>query len=94
MAPNNTAAPTKYEPFPLVDKVVDIIKGMYDIPNTEDACQPNIVRDFFDKVAAMVEVAEVEKEDREIEFNKIKVNISILRPVGSKDKVLPVVMYL
>jgi acetyl esterase len=94
MSPTVAAATKKYEPFPLNEKVVDIIKGMYEIPTTEDACQPHIVRDFFDKAAAMIKTAEVEKEDREIEFNHIKVNISILRPHGSKDKVLPVVIYL
>ncbi|KAI8644978.1 alpha/beta hydrolase fold-domain-containing protein [Parasitella parasitica] len=41
-----------------------------------------------------IEAAPVEKEDREIVYNNIQVNISILRPLGSRDKVLPVIMFL
>lgn len=85
---------TNYKPFPLAPKIVDIIKDIYDLKSEKEACQPAIVRDFFDKASAVVEAAPVEKQDLEIEFDHVKVHISILRPLGSKDKVLPVIMYL
>lgn len=84
----------EYKPFPLVPKITSIIKSIYDIESDEEACQPRIVRDFFDKAAEQIETAPVDKEDREITCNNIKVNISILRPPKSKDKVLPVIMFL
>ncbi|CEP14669.1 hypothetical protein [Parasitella parasitica] len=84
----------EYKPFPLAPKITAVIKSVYNIESDQEACQPRIVRDFFDKAAEQIEAAPVEKEDREIVCNNIKVNISILRPLGSKDKVLPVVMFL
>ncbi|GAN02440.1 esterase [Mucor ambiguus] len=84
----------EYKPFPLAPKAAEIIKSVYNIESDEEACQPRIVRDFFDKATEQIETSPVEKEDREITHNNIKVNISILRPVGSKDKVLPVIMFL
>jgi hypothetical protein len=86
---------TKYEPFPIASKVINIIKGIYNIATDEEAGQPAVLRKFFDEVVGpTIEVPEVEKEDRDIEMNGIKVNISILRPVGYKDKVLPTILFL
>jgi hypothetical protein len=85
---------TKYKPFPLTPKIISLLKSVSGIQDDDEACQPAVVREFFDEAAAQFDAAEVEREDREIIYNHIKVNISILRPPGSKDKVLPVIMFL
>lgn len=85
---------TKYEPMPMQPKVIEAIKSAYNITSDEEAGQPHLVREFFHAVSANIEVAKVEKQDIDIEMNNVKVNISILRPVDSKDKVLPTIVYL
>ncbi|GAA5815939.1 hypothetical protein MFLAVUS_009458 [Mucor flavus] len=83
-----------YKPVPTAPRFLEAIKDIYGLTTDEEAGQPKYVREFTDQASAMVESSAVEKQDLEIVFNNIKVNISILRPVGSKDKVLPVIMYL
>jgi acetyl esterase len=85
---------TKYKPFPLSPKIIPLLKSISGIEDDDEACQPAVVRKFFDQAAAQFDAAEVERQDREILYNHIKVNISILRPSGSKNKVLPVIMFL
>lgn len=84
----------KYDPMPMQPKVIEAIKSTYDITDDEEAAQPRLVREFFHAVSANIEVAKVDKQDIDIEMNNIKVNISILRPVNSKDKVLPIILFL
>lgn len=84
----------KFKPFPLHPKMTALIKSQYNIQDNDEANQPYNVRKFFKEAAAIIEAPKVEKEDREIVYNNIKVSISILRPIGSKDKVLPVILFL
>lgn len=83
-----------YKPFPLVPHMLQLLKETYELKTDEEAGQPAIFRDFVDKSSAMIEVAAVEKQDLEIEWNQIKLSISVLRPVGSKQKVLPIILFL
>lgn len=84
-----------YKPVPTAPRILEMIKEVYGLDSVEEAGQPKYIREFSDQaLAAMIETAAVEKQDLEIEFNSIKVNISILRPPGSKDKILPVIMFL
>lgn len=84
----------KYDPMPMQPKVIEAIKSAYDITDDEEAAQPRLVREFFHALSANIEVAKVDKQDIDIEMNNIKVNISILRPADSKDKVLPTILFL
>jgi HSP20 family molecular chaperone IbpA len=85
----------EYEPFPLSAEMLKTFKMIGNIPTDEEATRPSVVRKFFDDIAAStMPVPEVEKQDLDIEMNNIKVNISILRPVGTKDKVLPTILFL
>lgn len=85
----------EYEPFELDPKMIETIKATYNIPTNEEAAQPKIVRKFFDEVVCgAIKLREVEKEDIDIHVNNVSVSISVLRPVGYKDKVLPTVLFL
>lgn len=85
---------TKYKAFPIGPKLIPLLKSVSGIEDVEEACQPAVVREFFDQAATQIDAAEVERQDREIIHNDVKVRISILRPPGSKENVLPVIMFL
>lgn len=83
-----------YKPYPLTPDIVSVLKDTYQLATDEEVSQPAIFRDFVDKSCASIDASPVDKQDLEIEFNHIKVNISILRPVGSEQKIIPVILYL
>ncbi|KAI7900952.1 alpha/beta hydrolase fold-domain-containing protein [Cokeromyces recurvatus] len=87
----------KYKPYPIPLAIISQIKSVYNIDSDEEACQPAIIREFYDTLYAnqLEGIKEVKKEDREITFNGIKVNISILRPSNTPlNEVLPVMLFL
>jgi hypothetical protein len=83
----------EFKPFPVADKIADLLVDLTNLPR-EEACQPCNVRHFFNDAASQIEKAPVEREDRKIQFDNIEVEISILRPIGSKGKKLPVILFL
>lgn len=85
---------TLYPLFPLQPALIATVKSTYGLETNEEACQPAIVREFLNEMFEVKNVPEVEKQDLVIEHGGLKVSISILRPLGSQDKILPVIMYL
>jgi acetyl esterase len=85
---------TGSKPFPINPGFLAAIKSTLSIESDEDASQVTTIRKFLDEMACQVKVPKVDREDRIIEYGDIKVKISILRPVGSKDEVLPVVLFM
>jgi hypothetical protein len=81
------------KPIPLSPYRLEIIKKSYGLSTDEEACQPSVLRELYEKTSTG-QSDEVVKEDRMIEMNNIKVKISIIRPVGSEDKELPVILFL
>ncbi len=82
------------KPFPLEPKYATKIKSIFDLATDSEATNPIILRSIADTLLTPTETTEVERDDRKIEFNGVKVNITVLRPLGSKDKELPVVLYM
>ncbi|GAA5806071.1 hypothetical protein HPULCUR_011599 [Helicostylum pulchrum] len=85
---------TLFPLFPLQPALIEAVKSTYGLETNEEACQPAIAREFLNKMFEVKNAPEVKKQDLVIEHDGIKVSISILRPLGFQDKVLPVIMFL
>ncbi|KAG2230142.1 alpha/beta hydrolase fold-domain-containing protein [Thamnidium elegans] len=85
---------TLYPLFPLQPALIEAVKSTYGLETNEEACQPAISRRFLNKMFEVKNAPEVEKQDLVIQHDGLKVSVSILRPLGSQDKVLPVLMFL
>ncbi|KAG2212734.1 hypothetical protein INT47_000711 [Mucor saturninus] len=84
-----------YKPFPLTPQIIHLLKETYGLKTDEEAGQPAVFRDFVDTSSAMMSTAaEVEKQDMKIELGGIHVSISVLRPVRSGQKILPIILFL
>jgi hypothetical protein len=81
-------------PFPTNPAFIAAIKSTFNIDSDQEASQVETIRRFSDEMASQVKVPKVDRQDLTIEQGDIKVNISILRPVGSKDEILPVLLYM
>jgi hypothetical protein len=84
----------KPRPFPIPLELLSAIKSKYNIESDDEANQIDTIRRFLDDMAGQTEVPKVNRQDFIIVRNNINVNISILRPPESKDKVLPVILFL
>ncbi|RCI06155.1 hypothetical protein CU098_013613 [Rhizopus stolonifer] len=88
------------KPFPFPPNLAAIVKSTLNLKTEEEACLPHNARAFFDEMSGMTferpdkdakkQYKDVEKQDMVINSNGYKVKISILRPMGSKDQILPV----
>lgn len=83
---------SKYPPIPLNLPTIELIKQILDV-SAEEACTHESVRRFMSATAMPIDDT-VQKEDRTIEIDNIKVDISIVRPLEYKNKVLPVILLL
>lgn len=84
---------TKFPLVPLSEALKTLAAEVLNV-TPEEACQLEVFRQFFEAVMIAPDDDEVEKEDKTIEVGGIKVDISIVRPPGQKDKVLPVILFL
>ncbi|KAI8049797.1 alpha/beta hydrolase fold-domain-containing protein [Gilbertella persicaria] len=82
------------KPLLLSPQTIPLAKSILKVETDEEACEPHNVRIFFDHMSAMTIAPEVEKQDMEINANGYKIHISVLRPIGSKDTVLPVILFI
>ncbi|KAG1140451.1 hypothetical protein G6F37_004514 [Rhizopus arrhizus] len=84
---------SKNEPVLLPPFIIDIIANAFEI-SPEEAIKPENIQRFRERMESMKEPGNVEKEDRTIEFDHVKVDITIIKPLGHKNKTLPVILYL
>jgi hypothetical protein len=84
---------TKFPLVPLSEAVKTLTAQVLNV-TPEEACQLEVHRQFFEAIMITPDDNEIEKEDKTIEVGGIKVDISIVRPPGQKDKVLPVILFL
>ncbi|KAG1038156.1 hypothetical protein G6F43_012736 [Rhizopus delemar] len=84
---------TKNEPVSLPPFVIDIIAKTFGI-SPEEAAKPENMQFLREQMESMKEPGNVEKEDRTIEFDHVKVDLTIVKPLGHANKTLPVILYL
>ncbi|KAG1367246.1 hypothetical protein G6F61_013076 [Rhizopus arrhizus] len=84
---------TKNEPVPLPPLVIDTLAKAFGI-SPEEAAKPENMKLLRERMESMKEPGNVEKEDRTIEFDHVKADITIVKPLGHENKTLPVILYL
>ncbi|KAI8097503.1 Alpha/Beta hydrolase protein [Halteromyces radiatus] len=60
----------------------------------EEALQPDIVRAFFKEHAAEIPVADALRETKLVTVGSQQLNLVIVRPRGSENQVLPIILFL
>ena len=84
---------SKTESVPLPPYIIDLIARAFGI-SPEEAAKPETMQLLKERMESMNEPGNVEKEDRTIEFDHVKVDITIIKPLGHENKTLPVILYL
>ncbi|KAG1047363.1 hypothetical protein G6F43_010183 [Rhizopus delemar] len=84
---------TKNGPVPLPPFAIDMIANTCGI-SPEEATNPENIQRFRERLESMKEPGNVETEDRTIEFDHVKVDLTIVKPLGHENKILPVILYL
>ncbi|KAG1367229.1 hypothetical protein G6F61_013091 [Rhizopus arrhizus] len=84
---------SKNEPIPLPSFVIEIIANAFGI-SPEEAAKPENMKLLRERMESMKEPGNVETEDRTIEFDHVKADITIIKPLGHENKTLPVILYL
>jgi hypothetical protein len=80
------------KPFPLSVDLIPVIKSTLGLTSDAEAATLDTFRRFLDVTVSRK--PDTDQEDREIVYGDIKVKVSILRPRGSKDEVLPVILFM
>lgn len=86
----------KYPPFPITPVLIPLLKEFTGVDDEEEACQPDKVTAFFDAQTALIPVPEVLVEKKQVVCgpHQTKVNLTIVRPIGSENTVLPAVLFM
>ncbi|CAO3698765.1 unnamed protein product [Rhizopus stolonifer] len=84
---------TVYPRVPLNPETIKVVSDVLGIP-AEEACVLENYRRFTNIMTNPSTNALVYKEKRRIKFNDIEVKITIVRPIGREDEILPVILYL
>lgn len=84
---------TKNEPVSLPPFAIDIIAKAFGI-SPEEAANPENMQVLRERLESMKEPGNVETEDRTIEFDHVKADLTIVKPLGHENKTLPVILYL
>ncbi|KAF7731468.1 hypothetical protein EC973_000276 [Apophysomyces ossiformis] len=87
---------TKYPPFPIHPALIPFLKEHNGSSTDEEACQPANIASFFDAQASLIPVPEVHVEAKQVVAgpHKTKVNLTIIRPIGSENSILPALLYM
>lgn len=80
-------------PIPLPPAIIDFIAKTLDISQEEASTTESFLL-FKKHMKSIRGPANVEREDRTIEFDHIKADITIIRPLKHENKILPVILYL
>ncbi|KAG0776447.1 hypothetical protein G6F57_007071 [Rhizopus arrhizus] len=80
-------------PIPLPPATIDFIAKTFDISQEEASTTESFLL-FKKHMKSIRGPANVEREDRTIEFDHIKADITIIRPLKHENKILPVILYL
>ncbi|KAI9253224.1 alpha/beta hydrolase fold-domain-containing protein [Sporodiniella umbellata] len=84
---------TKYPPIPLTPDLLQAVKSVLGV-SEEEATQLDVYRNFTDMVSTPDKADEKFKEDLTAEVDSKKVKVSIIKPSGHNNEVLPVILYL
>ncbi|KAI8371636.1 alpha/beta hydrolase fold-domain-containing protein [Radiomyces spectabilis] len=84
-----------YPPFPLDKDTREAVEKETGLTGDE-ASQPAVIRDYTNKILAVHPTSKVLKNDHEINVggNNGKVQISVIRPVGVEDVILPGILFI